>query len=157
MATCTQVQVAACPSAELWWAARRRKIAPVSTSTASLVIVVEDDEGMRQAIRRVLEAGGFVTEVFNDAEALLASGAAARAECLVLDIHLGGMSGIELHERLRSEGREIPTVFVTAHEDWGRRGLLLTGADTCLVKPFPAEMLIQAVTRTCGGPRASNA
>jgi FixJ family two-component response regulator len=140
----------------LWWTAWRRKIAPVSTLPANLVIVVEDDDGMRQAIRRVLEAGGFVTEVFNDAEALLATGAAARAQCLVLDIHLPGMSGIELSQRLRSDGSQIPTIFVTAREDWGRRGLLLTGADTCLVKPFPAEMLIQAVKRYTSSRPASD-
>jgi FixJ family two-component response regulator len=119
----------------------------VSTPLATLVIVVEDDEGMRQAMRRVLEAEGFVTEVFNDAEALLATSTASRAHCLVLDIHLPGISGIELSQRLRSEGSQLPTVFVTAHDDWRRRGLALKEADTCLVKPFPAEVLIQAVNR----------
>jgi FixJ family two-component response regulator len=110
-----------------------------------LVAVVDDDEGMRHAMRRVLEMEGFVTEVFGTAEDFLASGAAARAECLVLDIGLPGMSGIELHRRLHSAGHAIPTVFVTAHDP--------KGTDRCLLKPFPAEALVQAVNQSIGGTR----
>jgi FixJ family two-component response regulator len=111
----------------------------------TLVAVVDDDEGMRQAMRRVLETEGFATEVFGSAEDFLASGAAGRAACLVLDIHLPGMSGAELHGHLRSMGRWVPTVFVTAH------GTQET--DSCLIKPFAAEKLIQAVSRSIGGMR----
>lgn len=96
-------------------------------------------------MRRVLEMEGFVTEVFGTAEDFLASGAAVRAECLVLDIGLPGMSGIELHRRLQSAGHSIPTVFVTAHDT--------NGTHRCLVKPFPAESLIQAVSQSIGGFR----
>jgi FixJ family two-component response regulator len=107
------------------------------------VAVVDDDEGMRQAMRRVLETEGFMTEVFDSAEAFLASGAASRAQCLVLDIHLPGMSGTELHRRLRTIGCWVPTVFVTAQA--------MEQSRDCLVKPFPAETLIQAVNRSIGG------
>jgi FixJ family two-component response regulator len=110
-----------------------------------LVAVVDDDEGMRQAMRRVLETEGFVTETFSTAEAFLAADAAARAQCLVLDIHLPGMSGTELHKRLQAMGRAVPTVFVTARP--------IKETPDCLVKPFPAETLIQAVSKSIGGMR----
>jgi FixJ family two-component response regulator len=102
-----------------------------------VVAIVDDDDGMRHAMRRVLETEGFATELFGTAEAFLASGAASRAECLVLDIHLPGMSGFELHGRLRAMGHELPTVFVTAHA--------AKETANCLIKPFPAETLIRAV------------
>lgn len=100
---------------------------------------------MRSAMRRVLQTEGFVTEVFSTAEAFLASGAASRAQCLVLDIQLPGMSGIELHRHLLTLGSSIQTVFVTAHEDLCSSGLTMKGTTHCLVKPFPAETLIKAV------------
>jgi FixJ family two-component response regulator len=125
----------------LWRAVRRASISPVSTSRAALVAVVDDDDGMRQAMRRVLETEGFVTEVFSSAEAFLAAGAAARAQCLVLDVNLPGISGPELQRRLASMGRWTPTVFVTAHLDKATH-------QNCLVKPFPAESLIEAVNRS---------
>lgn len=123
----------------MWRAAARASIRAVSTTVA----IVDDDEGMRQAMRRVLETEGFVTEVFSTAEAFLAAGAASRAQCLVLDIHLPGMSGIELHRHLLSTGRAPPAVFVTAHDT--------EGTDRCLVKPFPAQALVRAVSRSIAG------
>jgi FixJ family two-component response regulator len=130
----------------LWRAARRTKITSVSTSPAGVVAVVDDDQGMRQAMRRVLETEGFVTEIFSTAEAFLASGAASRARCLVLDIQLPGMSGFDLHRHLLASGDAIPTVFVTAHEDLCSRGVVIKAGACCLVKPFPAETLVKAVT-----------
>jgi FixJ family two-component response regulator len=110
-----------------------------------LVAVVDDDDEMRNAMRRVLETEGFATELFGTAETFLESGAAARARCLVLDIGLPGMSGIELHLQLRSAGHAIPTVFVTAHD--------AKGTERCLIKPFPAEALVNAVRHSIGGVR----
>jgi len=111
------------------------------------VAVVEDDEAMRNAIRRVLETEGFVTELFDSAEAFLASGA-SHAHCLVLDIRLPGMSGIELHQHLLSAGNTIPTVFITAHDDGRLRRIATKGTNCCLTKPFLGETLIQAVRRS---------
>ena len=111
------------------------------------VAVVDDDAAMRQAIQRVLDTEGFVTEMFDTAEAFLESGAASRAQCLVLDIRLPGLSGIELHERLLSAGKTIPTVFITARADAQARRLASEGAD-CLIKPFLGEALLEAVTRS---------
>jgi len=102
---------------------------------------------MRKAMRRVLEMEGFATEGFDAAEEFLTSGCVSRAHCLVLDLHLPGMSGIELHEHLREAGNAMPTVFVTAHEDARTRRLVADGAN-CLIKPFPGEALLQAVSRS---------
>jgi len=102
---------------------------------------------MRNGIRRLLETGGYVTELFDAAEAFLASGAASRAQCLVLDIRLPGLSGPELHEHLLATGKTMPTVFITAHEDARTRRLVSKGMDL-LIKPFLGEALLQAVARS---------
>jgi FixJ family two-component response regulator len=104
------------------------------------VAVIDDHEGMRMSMRCVLETEGYVTEVFDTADAFLASDATARAQCLMLDIHLPGMSSLELHGRLRAMGRCLPSVFVTAHA--------IKETPDCLVRPFPAETLIQAVNQS---------
>jgi len=101
---------------------------------------------MRQAIRRVLELEGFQVEQFASAESFLDSGAGSRVDCLVLDIRLPGMSGIELHKHLLSLGRLLPTVFMTAHEAVHARRLAELGADW-LAKPFLGEALVAKVTR----------
>ena len=103
---------------------------------------------MLRAMRRVLEMEGFVTEGFGTAEAFLASGAAARVRCLVLDIRLPGMSGIELQRHLVSAGHAVPAVFVTAHDDPHLRRTLMKRREYYLVKPFLGETLVQAVSRS---------
>lgn len=113
---------------------------------------------MRLAIGRVLETEGFVSEAFASAEAFLASGAQARADCLVLDVHLPGMSGLELHEQLAAAGSAPPTVFITAHDDIHVRRRVLRRAECLLTKPFLGETLLQAVAqsvaaRQLSGPR----
>ena len=105
---------------------------------------------MRHAIRRVLETEGFQTELFASAETFLESGAESRVQCLVLDIRLPGMSGIDLHERLMSAKCTVPTIFITAHEDVYARRLSESGTDW-LAKPFLGEALVSAVTRAIEG------
>jgi FixJ family two-component response regulator len=130
----------------------RAGASPVSKPHAPwVVIVVEDDADMRQAMRRVLQGEGFMTETFPSAEMFLASGPPSRARCLVLDIQLPGMSGLELHERLRSSGESIPTLFVTAHEGLCAKAMAAPGVSGCLVKPFAAEALAGTVMQVTGG------
>src|SRR5262245_44721793 len=102
---------------------------------------------MRKAMRRVLEAEGYVTEAFSTAEDFLAKGAFERTSCLVLDIQLPGVSGFELHRMLRASGSAIPTIFITGQEE-RLRGAATAGAECCLVKPFPPEKLLQCVERS---------
>lgn len=117
----------------------------VVESIGTLVAVVEDDDDMRSAMRRVLEGAGLTAETFDSAEALLVADAASYAKCLVLDVQLPGMSGFELQERLGANGP--PIVFITAHDTPTRRKRALA-CDACyLVKPFLGETLVAAVMR----------
>jgi FixJ family two-component response regulator len=111
-----------------------------------LVVVVDDDKTMLRSLERLLNASGFDTEVFCSAEAFLARTEAREAACFVLDIHLGGMSGIELRRRLAASGSVVPVVFMTAFDDEStHEEALKAGCVACLHKPFPARSLIGAV------------
>jgi FixJ family two-component response regulator len=112
------------------------------------VAVIEDDDAMRLAIRRLLSSEGYLAEVFASAESFLASGGAARARCLVLDIRLPGMSGVELFRLLRAQGNDTPTIFISAHDSTSLRDVALGARDCRLAKPFPGEALIEAVARS---------
>ena len=74
------------------------------------ICVVDDDEEVRRAVRRLLRAAGFIAETFVSAEEFLESRDRARPDCLVLDVHLGGLSGLDLQERLAASGRSIPKI-----------------------------------------------
>ncbi len=114
----------------------------------STVAVVEDDPSMRRSVQRLLSAHGFLTEDYSSAEAFLGRGTAGKIECLVLDIDLGGMSGIELQRRLRASGSKLPVIFITALEDGALEAeAVKTGCIAYLHKPFPADLLINAINR----------
>lgn len=111
-----------------------------------LVVVVDDDKTMLKSLERLLNASGFDTEVFCSAEAFLARADAREANCLVLDIHLGGMSGIELRRRLTQSGSTVPVIFMTAFDDESTHEKAVeAGCIACLHKPFPARSLIGAI------------
>jgi len=115
-------------------------------SARKLVVVVDDDKTMLKSLARLLSASGFDTEVFCSAEAFLARTDAREAACLVLDIHLGGMSGIELRRRVAASGSAVPVVFMTAFDDEStHEEAVKAGCVACLHKPFPARMLIGAI------------
>jgi len=82
-----------------------------------MVCVVDDDDSLLRALRRLLDATGFRVETFSSAEEFLGSEHRARADCLVLDVHLGGLSGLDLQERLATSGVRTPVVIITAHDD----------------------------------------
>lgn len=112
------------------------------------VAVVDDDAGVRRALERLLRAAGYEPLVFRSAEEFLEGGARERAACLVLDIHLGGMSGLELRKRLAAEGSQLPVLFITAHDDkWCREATRLTGSLGILHKPFDGHGFLDAVGR----------
>lgn len=125
----------------------------MSQSSGSVVALVENDEGLRQALQRMLEISGFTTETFDSAEALLAVDGAVRARCLVLDVQLPGMSGFDLHRCLEVHGRSRPVIFITAFDSAATRArAAASGAVAYLPKPFPVEALVDAVSRTGGSP-----
>ena len=111
-----------------------------------LVAVIEDDESYRVAVRRLLKSAGLSVELFGSAEAFLNSGQQHETGCLISDIRMPGMSGLELQSKLNSDHCPIPTIFITAHGDEKMRlQAMRGGAVKFLVKPFDGETLLEAV------------
>jgi len=111
-----------------------------------LVAVVDDDDAVREALSDVLREFGFDVEAFASAEAFLVFDATTRTDCLVLDIAMPGMTGLELQRELKRRGEQIPIVFITAHADRTLRPrVLASGAAECLFKPFTETALLEAV------------
>jgi FixJ family two-component response regulator len=110
--------------------------------------IVEDDSSMLRATEALLDANGFSTMGFTSAEDFLARGTSTQFDCLVLDINLGGMTGIELHSRLKALGWGCPIIFMTAIDNEGvQRQALQTGCVACLRKPIPPGKLVEAINK----------
>ena len=119
--------------------------------TNSTISVVDDDPSVREAIKSLLKSAGFHAEVFASAEEFLESGQLAEATCLILDVRMPGMGGVELQERLIACNCSVPIIFVTAHADEDARALALErGAVEFLRKPFNDEALLDAIARSIG-------
>jgi FixJ family two-component response regulator len=108
------------------------------------IVIVEDDAGLNRAVVRLLQAAGFQSFSFESAEGLLASNVASLADCFVLDVHLPGISGVELRAKLDDAGIARPVIFITAHDDPETRKST-NNAASCLTKPFTGRTLIQAI------------
>jgi len=114
-----------------------------------MIAIVEDDLSMRRAMQRIIEHQGEAVNVFASAEALLRHGIPETFDCLVVDIHLPGMSGLELIAHLARSGIRVPFVFVTALEDDAYRlAAEAAGCVAYLRKPFEADALATAVRAT---------
>jgi FixJ family two-component response regulator len=107
-------------------------------STPARIAVVEDDEGVRRALARLLRAMGYTVQTYGSAEEFLSIGRAIPVDCLVLDVYLGAMNGFELHAELQEAGWAPPTVFVTAHDE-------PVGDRVCLRKPFEDGTLLETI------------
>src|SRR5258707_15791941 len=113
---------------------------------AKLVAIVDDDELMRSALQGMLKSVGVPSQVFASAEEFLKSGQQQQTACLIADIRMPGMSGLELQARLNAEHCRIPTIFITAHGDAKMRmQALRAGATEFLTKPFDDEVLLENV------------
>jgi FixJ family two-component response regulator len=111
-----------------------------------LVSVVDDDESVRDSLPDLLRQFGFAAQGFSSAEAFLASEAVSETSCLLLDIAMAGMSGLDLQRELTRRRQQIPIVFITAHDDETLRPRLLArGAAGCLFKPFSETALLEAL------------
>jgi len=111
-----------------------------------VVAVVDDDPSMLKGLARLLNASGYDTEVFDSAEAFLDGSAACDAICLILDIHLGGISGIELRRRLAASSSNLSIIFMTAVDDEAiQRQAMEGGCIAYLRKPFSAHLLIESI------------
>ena len=115
-------------------------------TTRQLVAVVDDDRSIQTALNDLLESAGLVSESFGSAEEFLASDRLNQTSCLVLDIRMPGMSGLDLQARLKTEGRHIPIIFITARGDTQTKTRAMkAGALEFLVKPFDDEVLLERV------------
>jgi FixJ family two-component response regulator len=111
-----------------------------------LVSVVDDDESVRDSLPDLLRQFGFAAQGFSSAEAFLASEVVSETSCLLLDIAMPGMSGLDLQQELIRRLQQIPIVFITAHGDETLRPRLLArGAAGCLFKPFSETALLEAL------------
>jgi len=118
---------------------------PIQEKT-NLVAIVDDDNSMRTAVQDLLEAVSLPVLGFASAEEFLRSGKQRATACLIVDVRMPGMSGLELQENLNAEGCRIPTIFITAHGDAKMRAQALrAGAVEFLTKPFNDEVLIESV------------
>jgi FixJ family two-component response regulator len=112
----------------------------------NMVVVVDDDDLMRSALQGLLKAVGLPARAFASAEEFLESGQQHQAACLIADIRMPGMSGLELQAKLNAERCRIPTIFITAHGDAKMRmQALRAGAVEFLAKPFDDEALLESV------------
>jgi FixJ family two-component response regulator len=118
------------------------------------VFVVDDDESVRKALKRLLGAYGYHVMTFESAEDFLLSGSVRTEGCILLDIRLPGMSGLDLYEKLASSGTIPPVIFMTAHDtpEWQERAAKMN-AVAYLRKPFDQQSLFDAIHLIeCHGP-----
>jgi FixJ family two-component response regulator len=112
----------------------------------ALISIVDDDESIREAIQSLLRSVGFRVQTYASAEQFLQSAQSETTACLILDVRMPGMSGLELQRRLMATQCRIPIVFVTAHGDEeARTRALQEGAVEFLLKPFSEEALLDAI------------
>jgi FixJ family two-component response regulator len=118
----------------------------MSEYISRIVSIVDDDESLRRSLGNLLGSAGFRVETFASAEAFLESLHHEQTGCLVLDLRMPGMDGLDLLRHLSAIGSRIPTVILTAHgDDEARRRSLQAGAIAFLSKPFNSSALLDAV------------
>ncbi len=119
----------------------------------SFVAVVDDDENVCRATQALLRSQGFTSRAYASSEAFLASAEGRQASCLILDVHLPGLSGVRLQQQLQAEGLKIPVVLVTGNRAGGealRSDALPEGVLTVLDKPFDGDTLVGYVRIAVG-------
>jgi FixJ family two-component response regulator len=120
------------------------------TQQAPLIAIVDDEAALREATESLLRSAGFSAECYASANEFLQSGCSARASCLILDVRLPGMSGLELQKTLCANGTKLPIIFITAQEDLHGRlhgQALGAGALDFLRKPFDDKHLLDVIRR----------
>jgi FixJ family two-component response regulator len=111
-----------------------------------LIAVVDDDRSVRNAMQDLLNAAGYSTSAFDSARSFLGSTLRGNVACLVTDMRMPGMSGLELHEQLAMSGTNIPTVIITAHPaGLTPEGARKAGIASFLIKPFTPDELLECV------------
>jgi FixJ family two-component response regulator len=117
-----------------------------SEQSSRLIAIVDDDQSVQSALQDLIESEGLSTLCFGSAEEFLDSGAQNEAGCLIADIRMPGMSGIELQGKLKADRCRIPIIFITAHGDAKMRiQAMRDGAVEFLTKPFDNAVLLETV------------
>lgn len=116
-----------------------------------IVAIVDDDESVRTALQGLMKAVGVSANVFASAEEFLRSAQRSHTACLITDIRMPGMSGLDLQEKLNADNCRIPTIFISAHGDSKMRTRALrSGAVEFLAKPFSDDALLESVRVALG-------
>ena len=111
-----------------------------------LISIVDDDESVREAAKGLMKALGYAAETFPSAEDFLQSQQVPRTACLIADVNMPGMSGLDLHRHLSTSGKRIPTILITAYPDNGVRDRALNAGIICyLSKPFDEGDLLSCI------------
>lgn len=118
----------------------------VNDGNHKVVAIVDDDDAVRVAVEGLLRSAGLTARAYESAEEFIRSGQQSQVSCLIADIRMPGMSGLELQAKLNSENCKVPIVFITAHGDAQMRlQALRAGAVEFLAKPFNDEVLLETV------------
>jgi len=126
----------------------------VVSDTSALVYVVDDDPSAREGVARLIRSTGIVTKTFASGEEFLAAARHKSPSCLVLDVQLPGISGLDLQRELSKSGLQIPIIFLTGHGDIPMSVRALRGgAANFLTKPFDDEDLLNAIRQCIGAER----
>ncbi|ABF42715.1 response regulator receiver protein [Candidatus Koribacter versatilis Ellin345] len=122
---------------------------------ANLISVVDDDESIRRTMTLLIQSFGFQAAVFDSAENLLKSGQLHETSCLIVDVQMPGMNGLQLQGHLASSGYKIPIIFITAYDNKESRcQAMQAGAIAFLSKPFDDEVLLETIRATLLDPKA---
>jgi FixJ family two-component response regulator len=120
-----------------------------------MIAIVDDDESCRRAAARLVKSLGYGAATFGSAEEFLSSGRVDDTACLISDVQMPGMSGLELQNRLGAHGHRLPIIFMTAYpETKARQQALAAGALAFLDKPFSDEALISCIDQALVGRKA---
>ena len=115
-----------------------------SENSSQLIAIVDDDRSVQSALKDLMESAGLSARCFGSAEEFLESDERNQAACLVTDIRMPGMSGLDLQAKLKAEGSRVPIIFITAHSDVQMKTEAMSaGAVEFLSKPFDDEVLLE--------------
>lgn len=118
----------------------------IDAMAPKLISVVDDDESVRRTTKLLIESFGYRASIFESAEAFLKSGQLNDTCCLVVDVQMPGMNGLQLQRHLTAEGWSIPIIFISAYGNKeSRRQAMLAGAVAFLDKPFSDEQLLKSI------------
>jgi|HubBroStandDraft_5_1064220.scaffolds.fasta_scaffold132582_1 FixJ family two-component response regulator len=119
--------------------------------TSKIIAIVDDNESMRDSLSDLIESGGFAARCFGSAKAFLESDLHREAACLIVDVRMPKISGLELQARLRQEECKFPIIFVTAYDDDETRAQAMKeGAVEFFAKPFDHQQLLKILRNTLG-------